>query len=64
MVFFILRVWVFIILGIGYVMISIGRDLSRFIYCKLIVSDLFFVFKEINGVEYVMEKIVRIMFDF
>lgn len=64
MVFFILRVWVFIILGIGYVMISIGRDLSRFIYCKLIVSDLFCVFKEINGVEYDMEKIVRIMFDF
>lgn len=64
MVFFILRVWVFIILGIGYVMISIGRDLSRFIYCKLIVSDLFCVFYEINGVEYDMKKIVRIMFDF
>lgn len=41
-------------------MISIGRDLSRFIYCKLIVSDLFCVFKEINGVEYDMEEIVRI----
>lgn len=60
MVFFILRVWVFIILGIGYVMISIGWGLSRFIYCKLIVSDLFCVFKEINGVEYDMEEIVRI----
>lgn len=60
MVFFILRVWVFIILGIGYVMISIGWDLSRFIYCKLIVSDLFSVFYEINGVDYDMEEIVRI----